>query len=147
MACRYTDQRELLPSHTVARYCRKRDIAEDGIPMEGAFRLRENERYLSTNWLEYFHRADRSFQIACVIQSLSAKGRTVVNSASFAMLNVGAAIVVCKSRLGLDLQFVTLGEPDDPSHTGIYGYIEHNAKAATVLAKSVDPNEVYPVGG
>ena len=42
------------------------------------------------------------------------------------------------------LRFVVLGESHDPSHTGIYGYTEHNAKTAAVLAKSVNPDEVYP---
>ena len=145
----HVDKRELPPNDNVARYCRKRDTDENGIPMDGAFLLREDkhECYLSTNWLEYFHPSDRTVQIHSVIQSLRAKGRTVANSASFAVLNVRAVIAACKSRLNLDLRFVTTDDPCDPSHTGIYGYVEHNARTAAELAKLVDSDEVYPVAG
>ena len=143
----HAQQRELSDIHNVARYCRKRDIAEDGIPTENAFRLREdqNECYLSTNWLEYFHGINRRFQIDCVIQSLKAKGRDVRNNASFAVLNVGTAISECGKRANVDIRFITLGESGDPSHAGVFGMVNHNAKTAAVLAKLVDSSEVVPV--
>ena len=71
--------------------------------------------------------------------------RRIANETSFAILNVGVAVSACKRQLNLDLHFVVLGESHDPSHTGIYGYAGHNAKTATILAKSVRPDEVYPV--
>lgn len=72
----------------------------------------------------------------------------VANGASIAVLNVGIAISSCQSQLNLDLRIVALGQPHDPSHTGIYSYpdhAEHNAKVALVLAKLVRSSEVYPV--
>ena len=139
-------QQELSPNNNVARYCRKRDMAEDGTPMDGAFLLKDDvgENYLSTNWLECFHPSDRRLQINGVIRSLRAKSFNVRNNASFAVLNVGVAINDCQRQLNLELRFVVLGDRQDPSHTGIYGYAQHNAKTAAVLAKSVNPGDVYP---
>ena len=141
MASGYANQRELFNTDNVARYCPKRRLDENGIPLEEAFRLRESESYLSANWAEYFHPSNRQFQINGVLQSLRAK-MNVDDRASIALLNVGLAISACKSQLNLDLRFAVLGQRHDPSHAGIYGC---NAKTALVLAKSVRPSEVYPI--
>lgn len=138
-------QQELSHNHNVARHCRKRDIGEDGTPMDGAFLLRADEPYLSTNWLEHFHPSDRHLQLNGVLQSLRGK-RNVANNAFLSVLNVGIAVSACQKQLKLELRFVLLRESCDPSHTGIYGYAGHNAKTAAVLAKSVNLDEVYPVG-
>ena len=130
-------------SDHIARYCRPRDIRSDGRPLRDAFLLRPGELYLSTNWLEYFHNSERQSQIAGVHRALADKGFHVRASASFAVLNVGVTIVVCKNALNLDIQILTLGEPHDPSHTGIYGCPPENTDAATLLAKSVALNEMY----
>ena len=112
--------------------------------MEEAFLLREREEYLSTNWLEHFNPADRPIQIAGVRQTLLDKGRTVARSASFAVLNVGAAVEHCQRALNLSIRFINLGQSGDPSHAGIYGLTETPDRAAQALVKSVNPNEVYP---
>jgi hypothetical protein len=137
-------QQELAPQHHVARYCRRRDIGTDGRPIAEAFQLREREEYLSTNWLEHFHPADRHIQLAGVRQTLLDKGRTVARSASFAVLNVGTAVERCQQALNLSIRFISLDEPSDPSHTGIYGLTEEPDQVALSLAKSVNPSEVYP---
>ena len=140
-------QRELLPSDNVARYCSPRHLGGDGLPLEAAFHLRDSENYVSTNWLEHFHPADRPFQLDCLRQSLKRK-LNIGRNARLAVLNVETAVVACKSKLSLDIRFITLDDPDDPSHTGIYGMAaltaEDKASAATALAKSVKPDAVYP---
>ena len=146
MACGDNAQRELLSNHNIARYCSPRRLDEDGIPLEGAFLLRSEELYLSTNWLEYFHAADRPFQIECVKQSLIAKGLRVSKNAALTVLNVGTTISGIMEELGLQARVTTLGEVMDPSHTGVYGIAENRVKVVVVLARLVDPNEVYPTG-
>lgn len=69
----------------------------------------------------------------------------MANNAFLTVLNVGVAVSACQNQLNLELRFVLFRESRDPSHTGIYGYVGHNAKTAAVLAKSVNPGEVYPV--
>ena len=137
-------RRALGPSHNVARYCRPRDVRDDGAVSPAAFELRPGEAYLSTNWLEYFHDSDRPTQIAGVRQALTDKGFQVRRAARFAVLNVGVAVAACSDQLNLAIQFVVLGESHDPSHTGIYGYTASHALAAAALAESVSPNEIHP---
>ena len=132
----------LEPSHHVARYCRRRDVRDNGTVTPAAFELRRGETYLSTNWLENFHASHRQTQIAGVLQALADKGFRTSRTASFAVLNVGATVNGCKSGLNLDIQIIALGEAHDPSHAGIFGYTEHNTDAAATLARQV--GEVHP---
>ena len=144
MVQRQAGRHELPPEHHVARHCRPRDFSAKGLLLDSAFELRPGEEYLSTNWLEYFHDAHRLIQIVGVRQALVDKGFRVRPTASFAILNVGAAVARCSNTLNLDIQFIALGESHDPSHTGIFGYTAQSAVVAALLAASVDPSEVYP---
>ena len=101
---------------------------------------------MSANWLEHFHPADREVQLAGVRQTLRDKGRDVRRTAFFLALNVGEAVDRCRQELNGEIRFVRLGEPHDPSHTGIYGMVGNETKAAQLLAQSVRPAEVYPAG-
>ena len=114
--------------------------------MEEAFLLRAGEEYLSANWLEHFHPADRSIQLAGVRQTLRDKGFRVAPTGHFVALNVGNAVDRCRQRLSLEIRFITLGAAHDPSHTGIYGLETNVARAARILAQAVSPAEVYPAG-
>ena len=135
-------RRELRHTHHVARYCRPRDIGDSGRLLATAFRLRPGEEYLSTNWLELFHDSDRYSQISGVRRALTDKGFRVSRNSCFAVLNAGDAVMICKNNFNLDIQFISLGEIHDPSHTGIYGCTTHGT--AVALAAIVNPSEVYP---
>lgn len=143
MVSEQADQHELLPSHNVLRHSRPRDIDPDGVLSANAFLIRDGEHYLSTSWLEYFHGSDRSIQVSRACQDLRKK-RTVKRGDPLIVLNVGIAVSTCKAQ-DLDIQFINFGEPDDPSHTGIYG-LTRASDAARILAQSVRPAEVYPAG-
>ena len=114
--------------------------------MADAFILREQETYLSTNWLEHFHPADRDIQLAGVRQTLRDKGFRMARSGHFVALNVGNAMARCRQELNVEIRFINLGEAHDLSHTGIYGLETNVARAARVLAQAVSPAEVYPAG-
>lgn len=135
---------ELASSHHVARYCRRRDIRNDGSVSPAAFQIRPGEEYLSTNWLEYFHDYARLIQIVGARQALADKGFRVSPSASFVALNVGDSITLCRQNLNVIIRFIVLGEAHDPSHTGIFGYaVQNNDAIATQLASSINSNEIY----
>lgn len=139
-------RRELSPNHNVARYCRPKSIRpSDGLPSRDAFLLRPREEYLSTNWLEYFHESERDVQLGNVRNLLSGK-LALASNGRLAILNVAVAVALCQSKEQVHVRFFVLGDRDDPSHTGIYGYAERNknARVAAVLASAVKPDEVYP---
>ena len=141
MSLNASGRRDLSNRHNVARYCRKRDVA-NGIVARSAFLLRTGEPYLSTNWLEHFHDSDRRSQISGVGQALADKGFRVSAAGAFAVLNVGDATDACRAELNRNIQFTVLGEPHDPSHAGIFGYTMADTNIAAVLAKMV--REVHP---
>ena len=134
---------ELPDSDSVARYCRPRTLLSNGRPARAAFMLRPGEEYLSANWLEYFHAADRPAQLAGVRRALAGKGFRMSRAARFAVLNVGAAVSSCQETLDTPIRFIALGDPRDPSHTGIYGSAAHSA-AAALLAATVAASDLYP---
>ena len=79
-------------------------------------------------------------------QALLDKGRGVRRTAFFLVLNVGAATDQCRQELNREIRFINLGEAHDPSHTGIYGMLGNESKAAQLLAQAISPAEVYPAG-
>ena len=112
--------------------------------IDTAFRLRPEEEYLSTNWLEYFHDSDCTEQLAGVRQALAGKSFRMARSARFAVLNVGVAVSRCQELLDAPIRFIALGDLRDPSHTGIYGYANHNTAVAAALAAMVAADGLYP---
>ncbi len=138
---------ELSAFHHVSRHCRRRDIGSNGAPLDTAFRLREGEEYLSTNWLERVAGSNRREQVDSVRRALTAKGFRVAGTSSFAVLNVGRAVAEFRDVLGISIRIIALGENNDPSHTGIYGYAAHNVAGAALLAALVGPDDVHPAYG
>ena len=108
-------------NHNVARYCRPRWVV-NGIVSRDAFLMRQGEPFLSTNWLEHFHQADRMIQISGVRAALTGKGFSIHPNGGFAILNVGVATYRVLYFHHVPLGFRTLGQPGDPSHAGIFGY-------------------------
>ena len=129
---------ELRSEHNLARYCRPRSLA-GGILSSDAFLLRTGEQFLSTNWLEYFHQSDRQIQLSGVRAVLAGKGFNVSVNGRFAVLNVGTV----RRQVGRgQLRFALLGQANDPSHAGIFGYTADDIDTAGELAESVE--ELYP---
>lgn len=144
MAQSQSDYGELPDSDSVARYCHPRTILSDGRPARAAFTLRPSEEYLSANWLEYFHDSDPPAQLDGARQALAGKGFRMTRSARFAVLNAGAAVSRCQELLDAPIRFIALGDLRDPSHTGIYGYANHNTAVAAALAAMVAADGLYP---
>ena len=134
-----TESLTLLRSdHNVARYCRPRALVY-GIVSRDAFLLRPGERFLSTNWLEYFHESERDVQISGVRAALAGKNFNVNPNGRFAVLNVGATIRQVRDA---QLAFALLGQASDPSHAGIFGYGALDFNVADGLALAV--RELHP---
>ena len=107
--------------HHVARYCRPRTIVHDSVSRD-AFVLRPGEAFLSTNWLEHFNESNREIQISGVRAALSGKGFSISPNGRFAVLNVGTSSHRVLHFLKVALRFHVLGQLQDPSHTGVFGY-------------------------
>ena len=143
MAYQLAEEDDLLPEHNVARYCGSRKIINGTVAYD-VFLLRTGEGFLSTNWLEYFHPADRQFQVVAVQDALESKGFRVSRNGGFAILNVGTAVQQIYRIYNVLLNFRPLGQASDPSHTGIFGYGADDTDVAESLANLVQ--EIHPAG-
>lgn len=135
-----SNHKDLPEQHHVARYCRPKHV-QDGIITAVAFELRDNEEYLSTNWMEYFEgRESIRQQLECVREAMQ-NNYTLSPNGKFARLNVGAI----KNSM-YHLQIKHIPEPTNPSHAGIYYDTDkdENRKITLELADLVQAENTFP---
>ena len=98
---------EIDEKHHVSRYCKPLFI-DDGLPSAEAFVLRDNEEYLSVNWLEYFNTPNLTQAIDCVRQVFRDKGYSVGIKGKFVSLKVRELKDVIPNHTDLDSRTDTL---------------------------------------
>lgn len=127
----------------ISRYCKASTCAEDGRVTGAAFQLRQNEEYLSVNWLEYSQLRNRQEEIQEIRRILGSK-LTLAQSARIAVMNVGQTIsfVHAGSPDGRSLQVLHDPEEGDPSHSGIYNLPYDDILIAELIAEVVQAT--YP---
>lgn len=112
----------LQPDNHVVRYVPfgklRRD--ENDIPVGvlwTAFKLRNNEPYLSTTWLEYFA-GSKSEQITGAIRAVRASRLGVTPKSGFAIGRVGAIAATCAER-NHRIRIVHEPEDDNKAHAAV----------------------------
>ena len=106
-------------SDHIARYCGGSSVESDGTINRMAFRIRNGEEYLSVNWLEFLKKSSRE-EIA-EVRNVLRKKLTLGSRARIAVANVGSLINHIREERILNVQHEP-ELPDDPSHSGIFGY-------------------------
>lgn len=124
------------PEH-VARYCGASTVDNDKIQAT-AFMLSERHEYLSVNWLEALGGPDRASQVRD-LQKLYVTKLKVGAKARIAIFNVGTVRTKVESessdrRL---LRVLHEPEPDDSSHSAIYGIPYDDDLVAELIAQVV----------
>ena len=130
---------EVPDSDHVGRYCKASTI-EDGEIQATAFMLRQNEQYLSVNWLENLKCPDRTSEIRALQEVYSRKFNRVGTTAQLAILNVGVLRNKVANESPDMRQLRVLHEPimpDDPSHTGIFGFSFVDEIIAELIAQTI----------
>jgi len=125
-------------SDHVARYC-KASTVEGGEVQATAFMLRDGEEYLSVNWLEDLNCSDRKREIHA-LQDLYSRKLSVGATARIAILNVGVSRTKVAQESPDMRQLSVVHEPimpEDPSHSGIYGFSYDDDIIAELLAQTV----------
>jgi len=125
----------------ICRYCSAMRCTENGQVTGTAFQPRQIEKYLSVNWLEFFHLANRQEEIREVRKILRLK---LGAKAKIAVLNVGETISYVRTQSidARNLSMLHEPEEDDPSHSGIYGLQYDDYLIADLIAEMVQ--ETYP---
>ena len=113
---------KLPPDNHVVRYVPfgklRRDENDNTIGVLGAaFKLRDNETYLSTTWLEYFAGA-KCDQIAAAIRAVRASRLGVASKSGFAIGRVGAIVSTCAER-GRNICIIHEPEDDNKAHAAV----------------------------
>ncbi|AIA31968.1 hypothetical protein Y981_11200 [Leptospirillum ferriphilum YSK] len=105
-----------------------------------AFRLRKNEEYLSVNWLEFLEKTTREEEIA-EVRNVLRKKLTIGSQSRIAIANVGSLINHIRAKKILKVQHEP-ELPDDPSHSGIFGYGIDDDLIEFMIAEVFQ--EIYP---
>ncbi len=124
----------------VLRYCSPRHLQNKRV-LESAFELRENEKSLSANWLEYFEPgAGLPNPVQQLITSVGGKLKLKTHG-RFARLHVGTA----KQKItGIDITYMP--KTDNPSHADIALSQEGNRQEqALALANMISLSDTFPV--
>ena len=127
----------------VLRYC-KPSTVQYGMPIVGAFQLRDGESSLSVNWLEFLDANDRANAVQLVRNTFDRKKFTRRPKGCFAAINVGDGKQAVEA-IGLDpLDIDHDPMPGDESHTLISGYDTSNdLDVAAELCALVQSSDVY----
>lgn len=128
----------------LSRYCKPTAVGRDGLPTTAAFEMRENEEYLSVNWLEYFGSRDLDAAVGRVREAFRRKGFRVRPNGRFAVFGVGAAKAAVESAVGRPARIKHLPVENDESHAGLSGYTSQELSAAVELRMLVRRDNVHP---
>lgn len=126
----------------VARFCRPKH-APDGQIQATAFKLREGEKSLSVNWLEFFKCPSRDKEIDELRRTYSSTF-SVGAKAKIAVLTVGEVKQKVLTESPDSRKLDVLHDPiqEDPSHSGIYNYRFDDEAIPELILQTL--NESYP---
>ena len=131
----------------VARYCRPLAVPKGKVTSQ-AFYLRPEteaqaeEKYLSVNWLEYFGDRDKKIAMRHVRSAFektfdpSEKGRYAILQVS-RIIDLGAQLNPPRP-----MSVMHLPNPDNPCHSGIFGYAAAETGVAVNLLLLVEPDDI-----
>ena len=129
----------------VSRYCKPSAVDDNTLmPMAAAFELREDEEYLSVNWIECFEELNLIAAINKVQWTLQNKDLSIRSNGRFAVLGVKeikAAISNVTRRVS---RIEHMPETDDCSHCGVFGYSASDLEVASEIALQLAIQNVYP---
>lgn len=134
--------KEISDDDHVTRYCKGNHIGTDGIPLPAAFELRDTDKYLSVNWLEYFGTSDVEENLTHVRKEFI-KHHSIATNARFAILNVKEIKSTIKKEFEIMLSIQDLQEEDNPSHASIEGYT-NDEDVLNTLSSIIEKDDMYP---
>lgn len=112
---------KLPPDDHVVRYVPfgklRRDENDNPIGILGAFKLRDNESYLSTTWLEYFG-GSKDEQIRAAVRAVRASRLSVTRKSGFAIGRVSAIAATCAERHH-SIRILHEPEDDNKAHSSV----------------------------
>ncbi len=132
------DGQDIPNSNHVVRYCSPKHV-QSGKILATAFQIKESEKYISVNWLEYFNGSMTSQQRMQHIQNSIAL--TIKPAGKFAKVSVATAKQAIQ-----DLRIAYHPTELDRSHAGIYyPQTDNNRGYALALSNLVKSNHIISI--
>ena len=132
----------LPPQHHIVRYvpwARLRKDENDNVigVLGAAFKLRENEDYLSATWLEFFKGGDGEC-VASAVRVIRGSEIKVTARSGFAIGNVGRVKDVCLAdKQKHKIRVIHEPEDDNEAHTALRGWPRDNDPLLQLIAEDV----------
>jgi hypothetical protein len=103
-----------------------------------AFRLRDDETYLSATWVEFFPGPDHRYQLEAAVRAIRASKISVRPKSGFA---VGCVSEIKKACINdpkqHKLRIIHEAETDNPAHAALRGWPRDNDDLLNLLAEKV----------
>ncbi|QOZ45522.1 hypothetical protein XH89_20060 [Bradyrhizobium sp. CCBAU 53340] len=117
----------------------RKDEDDNVIGIYGAaFRLRENEEYLSATWAEFFQGATHDDRIVATVRAIRASNLDVRPKSGFAVGRVDGIKRAClDDPKKHKIRFIHEAEPDNPGHAALRGWPKDNDDLLNMLAEEV----------
>lgn len=129
--------------HHVSRYCSPITLDRNKRPMASAFALKDNEEFLSVNWIEYFKGLSKEQAIDRVRDAFRKKNYRIKRSGRFALLKVREVKTVISDLSPSPFKIEHQPEENDPSHSGISGYTASDEFITLAIKNLVRSEDVY----
>ncbi|MCY3630964.1 MAG: hypothetical protein OXI05_10745 [Bacteroidota bacterium] len=111
--------------------------------MASAFALKDNEEFLSVNWIEYFKGLSKEQAIDRVRDAFRKKNYRIKRSGRFALLKVREVKTVISDLSPSPFKIEHQPEENDPSHSGISGYTASDEFITLAIKNLVRSEDVY----
>ena len=125
----------------VGRYC-SFSQHENELPLPTAFELRDDEEFLSANWIECFCMSNLTSGMKKVREEFK-KHHGMTENGRFAVLNVGDARKTIYAEYDTALRIEDLQDENYPSHTSIW-WPPDTLEIAITLSEMVKPHDMHP---
>ena len=128
--------------HHVIRYVPwaklRKDEDDNVIGILGvAFRLRDDEEYLSATWMEFFP-GTKSICVQAAVQKIRASNMSVSPKSGFAIGNVKAIKTTCAAdKHRHKIRIIHAREDDNPAHTALRGWPRENEDLLNLIADDI----------
>lgn len=130
------------PEHSLIRYVpfgRLRRDADDNVlgVLSAAFQLRENEKFLSATWLDYFA-GNRDQRISLSVNTIRNSNLGVKPKSGFAIGITNSICETCESHPGrYRLRVIHEEEPDNVAHVAVRGWPRDQDDLLVLIADDV----------
>ena len=113
--------------------------------MASAFVPRQQDEYLSVNWLEYWGLPDLGAALDCIRRELNGERNLQVKlDGRFAVLNVLDIKDTIRGMTKRPSSVMHQPTPDMKSHAGVFGFFQNETDVAAELAMLVSADNTFP---